>query len=387
MGGRGRRKRPLTGAAPASGGRAAPPDSLPSDAIFRGLLEAAPDAMIVVGAGGAISIVNGQAERLFGYGPGELVGMRVESLVPERFADVHGGHRDDYFDDPRARAMGVGLDLYARRKDGTEFPVEISLSPLETEDGTLITAAIRDITERRKAEGKFRGLLEAAPDAMIVVDAEGSISLVNAQTERMFGYSRDELVGRSIESLVPEHFEDGNIGEPDRRPPGTSLGVRARRKDGTEFPVEISLSPLETEDGTLITAAIRDITERRDAEGRLRHLAAIVESSDDAIIGKTVEGTIVSWNRGAEQLYGYGAKEVIGRSVSLLMPQDRGHELETILERLGRGERIEHYETVRRHKNGGEIDISLSVSPVIGPEGQVDGAAAISRDITERKRF
>ena len=169
---------------------------------MRGLLEAAPDAMIAVAAGGTISIANPQAERLFGYGAGELVGMRVESLVPERLGDVHRGHRDDYFDDPRARPMGVGLDLRARRKDGSEFPVEISLSPLETEGGTLVTAAIRDITERRNAEAKFRALLEAAPDAMIVVDLDGSISLVNAQTESTFGYSREELVGRSIESLV-----------------------------------------------------------------------------------------------------------------------------------------------------------------------------------------
>ena len=283
--------------------------------------------------------------------------------------------------------MGVGLDLRARRKDGSEFPVEISLSPLETEGGTLVTAAIRDITERRNAEAKFRALLEAAPDAMIVVDLDGSISLVNAQAESTFGYSREELVGRSIESLVDERFEDGTFGDPDARPRGTRLDLHARRKDGSEFPVEVSLSPLETEGGTLVTAAIRDITERRNAEARLRHLAALVESSDEAIIGETVDGRVVSWNRGAERLYGYSAQEVIGRSISLLMPNDRQHELEEILEQIGRGERIEHYETVRRHKNGGVIEVSLSVSPVIGPEGRVDGAAGISRDITERKQF
>ncbi len=354
---------------------------------MRGLLEAAPDAMIAVAAGGTISIANPQAERLFGYAAGELVGMRVESLVPERLEDVHQGHRDDYFDDPRARPMGVGLDLRARRKDGSEFPVEISLSPLETEGGTLVTAAIRDITERRSAEAKFRALLEAAPDAMIVMDLDGSISLVNAQAERTFGYSREELVGRSIESLVDERFEDGAFGDPDARPRGTRLDLHARRKDGSEFPVEVSLSPLETEGGTLVTAAIRDITERRNADARLRHLAALVESSDEAIIGETIDGRVVSWNRGAERLYGYSAQEVIGQSISLLMPNDRQHELEEILERIRRGERIEHYETVRRHKNGGAIEVSMSVSPVIGPEGRVDGAAVICRDITERKQF
>jgi len=194
-------------------------------------------------------------------------------------------------------------------------------------------------------------------------------------------------VGRSIESLVDERFEDGAFGDPDARPRGTRLDLHARRKDGSEFPVEVSLSPLETEGGTLVTAAIRDITERRNAEARLRHLAALVESSDEAIIGETIDGRVVSWNRGAERLYGYSAQEVIGQSISLLMPNDRQHELEEILERIRRGERIEHYETVRRHKNGGAIEVSMSVSPVIGPEGRVDGAAVICRDITERKQF
>src|ERR671935_731995 len=209
--------------------------SVPTDASFRGLLEAAPDALIVVGVGGTISIANGQAGRLFGYSREELIGMRVEELVPERFADVHRGHRDDYLDDPRPRAMGTGLDLHARRKDGSEFPVEVTLSPIETADSTLVTAAIRDITERRKAEAKFRGLLEAAPDAMIVVDAEGSISLVNAQTESMFGYSREELVGQSIECLVPTYFEGGSFRDASMHPIASPLDLQARRKDLSEF--------------------------------------------------------------------------------------------------------------------------------------------------------
>ncbi|HYX77735.1 MAG TPA: EAL domain-containing protein, partial [Solirubrobacterales bacterium] len=222
---------------------------------------------------------------------------------------------------------------------------------------------------------------------MIVVDAEGSISLVNAQTERMFGYSREELVGQSIECLVPAYFEGGSFRDASMHPIASPLDLQARRKDGREFPVEVNLSPLETEDGTLVTAAIRDITERRQAEAELRHLAALVGSSDEAIVGETIGGTIRSWNRGAERLYGYSAEEVIGRPVSVLVPEERRQELESILERVAHGERIEHHETVRRHKNGAAIDVTLSVSPVIGPDGRVDGAAAISRDNTERKRY
>jgi protein-histidine pros-kinase len=240
----------------------------PSD--LSGLLEAAPDAMVVVDDVGTVVLVNAQTETLFGYARDELLGRSVEQLVPDGLREVHRKHREEYVREPHVRAMGSGLDLRACRKDGSEFPVEISLAPLQTEHGLLISAAVRDVTSKRREERLFRDLLEAAPDAMVIVDQEGRIVLVNAQVEERFGYQRAELVGRPVEMLVPERFagvhvssRSGYVAGPRARPMGLADDLFARRKDGTEFPVEISLAPLETEDGLLISAAVRDISERR----------------------------------------------------------------------------------------------------------------------------
>jgi PAS domain S-box-containing protein len=236
-------------------------------------------------------------------------------------------------------------------------------------------------------------LLESVPDALVIVDIGGEIVLVNAQTEKLFGYRRAELLGGRVEMLVPEPFRDqhaaqrsGYSADPHTRPMGLGLELYGRRRDGTEFPVEISLSALESEDGTLVLSAIRDVTELRRAERDAAHFVAIVKSSDDAIIGKDLEWTVTSWNHGAERLFGYTEAEILGRSVFVLVAPAHDDDLLKILRRVRLGERIEEFQTVRVHKDGTHVDVSMTVSPIRNRKGTITGASTIARDVTSRVR-
>jgi PAS domain S-box-containing protein len=232
--------------------------------------------MVMVDRAGRIVLMNAQTEKLFGFRRDELISKSIETLVPERFRSAHPDHRSGFFQDLKSRPMGVGRELYALRRDGSEFPVEIGLNPVSTGEETFVLAAVVDITERRRLEERFRQVVEAAPNAMVMVDRAGRIVLVNAQTEKLFGYGRDELIAKSIETLVPERFRAGHpgcrnafYGDLKSRPMGNGSELYALRKDGSEFPVEIGLNPVRTSEEVFVLSAIVDITERKCAEQEL----------------------------------------------------------------------------------------------------------------------
>jgi len=272
-----------------------------TEAKYRGLLEAAPDAMVVVNRQGEIVLLNIRANEQFGYERGELLGQKVTTIIPEGFAERLAADGRRSAAEALAQQIGTGIELHGRRKNGGEFPIEIMLSPLDSAEGILVTAAIRDITKRKDAEkhlaqteARYRGLLEAAPDAMVVVNQHGEIVLLNITAEKQFGYSRDELLGQKVTTIIPEGFAERLIADGRRSAAealaqqiGTGIELHGRRKNGGEFPIEIMLSPLDSPEGILVTAAIRDITTRKDAEKRSRESVHAREVADQANLAKS----------------------------------------------------------------------------------------------------
>jgi PAS domain S-box-containing protein len=381
-------------------------ESKESGAKYRGLLEAAPDAMVVVNQDGEIVLLNLQAEKQFGYRRDELVGQKVKNIIPEGFAErlIADGTRTA--EAALAQQIGTGIELTGRRKDGSEFPIEIMLSPLESAEGILVTAAIRDISVRKKAEehvaqmeGRYRGLLEAAPDAMVVVNQGGEIVLLNLQAEKQFGYRRDELVGQKVKNIIPEGFAERLVADGTRTATealaqqiGTGIELTGRRKDGSEFPIEIMLSPLENAEGTLVTAAIRNISVRKDAEKHLAQMEGryrgLLEAAPDAMVVVNQGGEIVLLNVQAEKQFGYHRDELVGQKVKNIIPKGFAERLvadalrsteDALAQQIGTG-----IELSGRRKDGSDFPIEIMLSPLESAEGILVTAAI--RDITTRKK-
>ncbi|HEY2600668.1 MAG TPA: PAS domain S-box protein [Thermoleophilaceae bacterium] len=348
------------------------------------------------------------ATRAAALEPGEGLPGRVwESGEPEWILDVTN---DPNF--PRGEAaeqigLGAAFVFPIRSSSGILGVIEYFAREKREPDTQMLNlmdglgGQIGDYVERKLAEeavleseARKAAVLSSALDCIVTMDGGGRVVEFNPAAERTFGYGQEDAVGRELAELIippdmrarhreglARYFSTGEAPILDRR-----IELRAMRKDGSEFPVEVTVTSIGVEP-PLFTGYLRDLTIQREAEELQHRMAAIVESSDDAILSKDRDLIIRSWNRGAERLYGYTSLEAIGRPIQILIPPDRQGEEVELLERVLRDERVEHYETRRRRKDGSIVDVSLTVSPLREPDGQIVGASVIGRDISERKRM
>jgi len=264
---------------------------------FEWLLSSASDPMLVVDARGRIILANAPAERLFGYAPDELLGQPIEALIPERFRQHHGEQRDDFFERPHPRPMGIGIELHGRRRDGAEFPVEVSLSPLQTAEGQLVMATIHDISARKRAEQdllesetRMRAIFETAVDAIITIDEKGIVERMNPAAERIFGYREAEVVGKNVSMLMPSPYREAHDGylarymeTGEKRIIGKGREVEGKRKDGSVFPMDLAVAEMKIGTRRMFTGLVRDITERKQAEERAAQLLQEVTSANEEL--------------------------------------------------------------------------------------------------------
>jgi PAS domain S-box-containing protein len=357
------------------------------------MLEAVPDALVGMDQKGVIQFVNRQSESLFGFDRDSLIGQPIEIIVPEPLWQIYAQNRDQYFADPITRSSGLEVELTGRRQDGREFPVNISISHIDTGDVLLVITAVADVTRREAAVENARliaAVVEYSNDALMSGTLEGIVTSWNPAAERMYGYSSKEMIGRSANILSPEDRAGelaANLATVRAGQPVENLQTERVRRDGSLVPVSLTLAPIHDEDGTIVGMSVihRDVTEQRLAFEASQRMAAIVEGSEDAIFSSTLTGTITSWNRSAEQLFGYTSVEIIGKSGRLLSPKNRTEEIRTILASVRAGKHVERLETVRVRKDGTTLPVSLTVSPISDSDGAVIGASAISRDLTEQR--
>ena len=364
----------------------------PEDYLYR-IVDSSEDAIIGEDIDGNITLWNDAAERMFGRARREMLGQPGESLVPpvlrarerQLIARAARGERIEHYETTRIATDGRPLD------------VSLTLSPIRDRDGTLVGVShiVRDITERKRIEAQalhLAAVVQSSDDAIVSKDLDGVVRSWNPAAERLFGYTAGEMIGQPIRRIIPVDRWD----EEDDVLRRVRVGQRVQhfetvrqRKDGSRLPVALTVSPIHDARGTVIGASkvARDITRQRSLERESRRLGAIVDSSDDAIISKDLNGVVQSWNRAAERMFGFTAEEAVGRSITMIIPEERLGEEDEVLGEIRRGGRVDHIETVRRRKDGTLIPISLSVSPIVDRSGQVVGASKIARDLSALRAY
>ena len=357
------------------------------------IIDSSEDAIVSKDLNGVIQTWNKSAERMFGYTADEAVGQSIMLIIPQErrseedkiLARIRAGVTIDHFETQR------------RRKDGALIDIALTVSPIRDATGAIVGASkiARDVSRQKALEREaFRlaAIVDSSEDAIISSDLHGVVQTWNRTAERMFGYSAFEIVGRPMTVIVPPERwaeEDSVMARLLAGVPVEHFETVRQRKDGTTIDISLSVSPIKNAAGTMIgTSKIaRDIAPQRALEREAFRLAAIFDSSEDAIVSKDLNGIVQTWNKSAERMFGYTAAEIVGRSITLIIPAERWPEEDNVLTRIRAGLAIEHFETVRRRKDGSLVEISLSVSPIRTPAGTIVGASKIARDITAQRQL
>ena len=360
------------------------------------------DAVITTDVEGRVTFLNPVAEAMTGWTSADAKAQPLAKV----FLIVNEDTREpaeNPIDKALVSGRNVGLANHTAliARDGTELSIEDSAAPIRDPAGNVVGAVMvfHDVTRRRRAERalraseeRLRAMFSQAAVGIAITNLDGTFAEANRKFCTLLGYSAEEIQQRTFLELT--HAEDRAATEKQIRRlldgviSNYSIEKRYVRKNGQSLWCNTTVTLLRREGGapSQFIGIVEDITERRDADATRSRLVAVVESSDDAIVTKTLDGIIVSWNPGAERVFGYSAADVIGRPVTVLIPTDRLDEETRILERLRKGERIDHYSTVRRRKDGTHIDVSLSVSPIKDASGRIVGASKIARDISAQKQ-
>jgi PAS domain S-box-containing protein len=369
---------------------------------YSAIIESSTDAIITKSPEGVIRSWNAAAQRMFGYGPAEVIGHPITLLSPadrlpeeaEFLRRLALGERIEHFETVRVR------------KDGVPIALSVTLSPILDAAGRLmgVSTIARDITDTRRADARLRAqekllriTLSSIGDAVIAADDAARVTFANPVAEALTGWIAAEAEGKPLTDVF--HIVNEQTRAPVENPvakvlrEGRVVGLANHTvlidRHGREHPIDDSAAPIHDDENDKVLGVVmvfRDVTERRRYEEGLLRLAAIVESSDDAIVTKTLEGIITSWNPGAERMFGYSAAEAVGRPMTMVFPPERFAEEVEFLRRLAIGERVEHFETERIRKDGQRLHVSVSLSPLTTQAGAIIGVATIARDITVPKR-
>ncbi|MBF0585100.1 MAG: PAS domain S-box protein, partial [Magnetococcales bacterium] len=377
---------------------------LKKDRLTTAILNTTTDGIITIDASGIIESYNLSAARLFGYPASEVVGQNIKMLMPEPYQSNHDDYLRRYLKGGQPKVIGMGRQVVGKHKNGSLFPMELSVSEIETDGARMFVGLIRDITKQnnaektlRRNEAELRSILRTVLDGIITIDQVGTIELFNPAAEKLFGYKAFEVIGQNVKMLMPEpyqHNHDGYLRNymegGQAKVIGIGRQVTGQRKDGSLFPMELAVNEMEIEGKRMFVGMVRDTTRQLLAEETLRRseatIRSIVETAVTGIITIDAAGRVNSINPAAERLFGFAAEEVIGQNVNMLMPSPfreehdgyLQHYLDTGIKKIiGIGR-----EVVGRKKNGDTFPMELAVSEVNVGEKMFVG---IVTDATVRK--